>query len=462
MRTFLICLFAFTLLTARTEEQVKTRFPFDAAKIESPDTAKGTPLLRVFDEYLYGPDDQEPDANALSYVESFLMGHLFKHFRTQEKIEVTKDETERFLKAALKLDLAQNTEFSGEEKAALQKIAETTITAWKVEQLLYKRYGGVVIQSSTTPNYPLEAYFDLFRDLEKTKVLEVFDKGLRDALEPALLTEDHHIVRPENVDFKTPWWEKLDTERREAAERAQRRENFNPNKLLPPIRPRSTPVARVLSDYLYAGDLHGKSPASDPGANEKLSRFILIPLAGRLMKQEKIEPAGDEVAQCVRHFQKGLGTANMEPAKESNPDSSAPYLHLTRLLMNLPENTLDRLRFEEVPETVRKMSTDGLSLLQEKMESNVCQGLVSEWKLGRLLYSRYGGTVISQQSNPSEPVGAYRKFLEEMERTKVFEIFDKDDRKAFFEYYLRDDHSKKLPPDQVDFSKPWWEKTKAE
>lgn len=54
--------------------------------------------------------------------------------------------------------------------------------------------------------------------------------------------------------------------------------------------------------------------------------------------------------------------------------------------------------------------------------------LVKGWKLDRALYQKYGGTVIFQQGTPMEPVGAYRKFLEEMEQAKVFEIYDPDNR----------------------------------
>jgi hypothetical protein len=81
--------------------------------------------------------------------------------------------------------------------------------------------------------------------------------------------------------------------------------------------------------------------------------------------------------------------------------------------------------------------------------------MVKGWKLDRMLYNTYGGTVIFQQGNPLEPVGAYRKFLEEMEDAKVFEVYDADNRQKFWHYFVRQ-HPFQVPPDKIDFDKPWW------
>lgn len=80
---------------------------------------------------------------------------------------------------------------------------------------------------------------------------------------------------------------------------------------------------------------------------------------------------------------------------------------------------------------------------------------VKGWKLDRALYKKYGGTVIFQQANPFEPVGAYRKFLEEMENAKVFEVFDSANRQKFWHYFVRQ-HPFQVPPKDIDFDKPWW------
>jgi hypothetical protein len=85
--------------------------------------------------------------------------------------------------------------------------------------------------------------------------------------------------------------------------------------------------------------------------------------------------------------------------------------------------------------------------------------MVKGWKLDRALYRNYGGTVIFQQGNPFEPVGAYRKLLEEMEEAKVFEIYDDDNRQKFWHYFVRQ-HPFQVPPDKINFDKPWWMRKK--
>lgn len=80
---------------------------------------------------------------------------------------------------------------------------------------------------------------------------------------------------------------------------------------------------------------------------------------------------------------------------------------------------------------------------------------MKDWKLSKALYEEYGGTVIFQQANPLEPVGAYRQFLEKMERGKVFQIFDEANRKAFWHYFTRK-HPSELSPKDVNYAVPWW------
>jgi len=84
---------------------------------------------------------------------------------------------------------------------------------------------------------------------------------------------------------------------------------------------------------------------------------------------------------------------------------------------------------------------------------------VNNYKMSKHLYELYGGTVIFQQLNPLEPVGAYRKLLEEYENQGKLEIYNKKLKVAFWKYYLSE-HRMIVPPNKVDFSKPWWEKSK--
>lgn len=87
--------------------------------------------------------------------------------------------------------------------------------------------------------------------------------------------------------------------------------------------------------------------------------------------------------------------------------------------------------------------------------------VVKTYKISKYLYETYGGTVIFQQGNPHEPVGAYRKLLEEYQAQGNFKIYHPKYEKAFWAYYLRK-HPMVIPEDKVDFSKPWWEKAQVE
>ena len=64
---------------------------------------------------------------------------------------------------------------------------------------------------------------------------------------------------------------------------------------------------------------------------------------------------------------------------------------------------------------------------------------------------------VFQQGNPFEPVGAYRKFLEEMEEGKVCEIYDQDNRQKFWHDFVHQHPFQVLPKD-IDFDKPWMQK----
>ncbi len=65
-------------------------------------------------------------------------------------------------------------------------------------------------------------------------------------------------------------------------------------------------------------------------------------------------------------------------------------------------------------------------------ERTIAEAAVIQWKVSKALYQQYGGTVIFQQSNPFEPVGAYGKFLKAQEQAKAFEIFDPKMRQVFW------------------------------
>jgi hypothetical protein len=107
-----------------------------------------------------------------------------------------------------------------------------------------------------------------------------------------------------------------------------------------------------------------------------------------------------------------------------------------------------------------KSSPEELTSEMEEVSLEVYKNFVRTYKISKYLYETYGGTVIFQQGNPQEPVGAYRKLLEEYQAQGHFKIYNPKYEKAFWGYYLRE-HPMVIPEDKVDFSQPWWGKSKV-
>ena len=89
-------------------------------------------------------------------------------------------------------------------------------------------------------------------------------------------------------------------------------------------------------------------------------------------------------------------------------------------------------------------------------EKQFAERVVQVWKFDQSLYKQHGGTVVMKQANPFEPIGAYRKFLEEQEKGKKFEILDATYKKKFWQMFDVPKNAPVVPPAKVDFSKPWW------
>ena len=164
----------------------------------------------------------------------------------------------------------------------------------------------------------------------------------------------------------------------------------------PPDPARGEPVAWVVDHYIYVDDVKGK----------RLGGLVGGPLGEEFARQNHIEPTEEQLARCER------------------------------LLRSWPEREDAQIEAER-----REMA----------------RGMVTGWLIDKALYERHGGVVIFQQANPSEPVGAYRAFFEEQERLGRFKIFDAGQREEFWAYYTRE-HPFQVPKDEVDFSRPWWEK----
>jgi hypothetical protein len=91
-----------------------------------------------------------------------------------------------------------------------------------------------------------------------------------------------------------------------------------------------------------------------------------------------------------------------------------------------------------------------------QQERDAATKIIKSWKFDQALHKQYGGTVIARPSSPMEPIGAYKKFLEDKEKQKAFEVTDPTFKKKFWEVFTPTKDVPVIPANQVDFSKPWW------
>jgi hypothetical protein len=177
---------------------------------------------------------------------------------------------------------------------------------------------------------------------------------------------------------------------------------------IPPRPEGETVVARVFQRYITLADVNAKSLPLNAESTSELQGQILGELLQWLTKKEKLQASPEEVQTFYR------------------------------VVLNR-ELSVEELRAD----------------LAANLKTSVGAHFVMVWKISRCLYERYGGEVIFQQGNPREPVGAYRRFLIEAAQAKVFEIYDDTTREAFWDYFRRD-HPGLVPPEEVNYVKPWW------
>lgn len=168
------------------------------------------------------------------------------------------------------------------------------------------------------------------------------------------------------------------------------------------------------------------------------------------------------IARCYLHH---IALADLQD-KPLPLDADAVYGLQSLILGEIRDRIAAKEKLEAKPEEVEEFSrvvsnrrieaSDLQGDLFENPKTVVGAVFVKGWKIDRLLYKRYGGTVIFQHGNPREPVGANRQLLEEAERAKVFEIYDPASHKAFWEYFLRESQRQGVSLEEINYDKPWW------
>jgi hypothetical protein len=182
----------------------------------------------------------------------------------------------------------------------------------------------------------------------------------------------------------------------------------------------------------------------------KLAAMIWEPLQQQYLKDKGLSVSPSEV------------TAFFEYAKKARELQKNQFTQaLQKVNTDIASGKLTAQQKTEA-ETIKKNIQNGLEQLSKPLpkpttqEKEFANRTVQVWKFDQSLFKQYGGTVVMKQANPMEPIGAYKKYLEEREKAKTFEITDADYKKNFWKMFDVPKQAIVVPPNKVDYSKPWW------
>jgi hypothetical protein len=182
----------------------------------------------------------------------------------------------------------------------------------------------------------------------------------------------------------------------------------------------------------------------------KMAALIWEPLQRQYLKDRSISVAPAEVttffdyAKKAREMQKNQFRQNLQ---QVNADIQGGKL-------TAEQKTQAESIKKQLQSAIDELSKPLADPTQQ--EKLLAERTVQVWKFDRELYKQYGGTVVMKQTNPLEPIGAYKKFLQEHEKNKSFEILDANYKKSFWKFFDPPKEAIVVPAEKVNYSKPWW------
>ncbi|MBD1207975.1 MAG: hypothetical protein H9535_06080 [Ignavibacteria bacterium] len=225
------------------------------------------------------------------------------------------------------------------------------------------------------------------------------------------------------------------------------------------------PLARVLQQPIVASQLEPDDKTKQQAKqalkgkyNEwltqiryvKMAALIWEPLQQQFLKEKNITVAPNEVTTFFDYAKK---------AREMQKTQFQQNLQQLNAQMQSGQLTAQQ---KQQGEALKKQFQDALTQLSKPLpdpsqqEKDFAQRTVQVWKFDQSLYKQFGGTVVMKQANPFEPIGAYKKFLEDKEKGKSFEILDATYKKNFWKMFDVPKEAVVVPANKVDYSKPWW------
>jgi hypothetical protein len=188
-------------------------------------------------------------------------------------------------------------------------------------------------------------------------------------------------------------------------------------------------------------------PAGDVVASPVVAGDVVVTVLGKPVTRDQLE--GDEAYAILPAV---LGPLLNDFAAREGIEATEP--EIARFDEFLSKHEADLAVISTDTDDEDDVDAD----IKREADREVAQESVKDWKVCRALYARYGGTVIFQQLNPLEPVGAYLAFLREHEQKGSFQFHDDRLAAQFWDYFTRDHGPWVVDPASVDYSVPWWEK----
>jgi len=238
----------------------------------------------------------------------------------------------------------------------------------------------------------------------------------------------------------------------------------------------------------------------------QLGRMIVVPLRDQYIRENRLEPTREELAEAVKAFrarQESLQERRMEERRKLEEQlGSGELSDIERKKVERELEEVNRwFRVEEDAERRRAESVKDLKTMQARREevqvrlasgglsqkererlsgelerlspaidltARLCKDvpesladmMVGSWKFQKSLHQRYGGMVIYQQLG-IEAVGGMRRWLESHESAGHFAILDPQLREDFWHYYVRQDHPAKATAADPFKVPPWLEDVAA-
>ena len=237
----------------------------------------------------------------------------------------------------------------------------------------------------------------------------------------------------------------------------------------------TAPVATVLGQPIYAADVTPteqelsaiRDPETTPGERlreeqrARITSRIIRPLEDRYVRERGLRPAPEEVDAFVD----GTRRRNERIEQKLREDLAAQRRRLTDTALTQQQRDDAALRVEAIESLLALKNDDddeadedggpaALAEYEALSQRELASVWVGTWKFHRALHREFGGPVVSRNTGP-EPVGAYRKWLESLERRGDFTIADPDLRELFWTYWRRD-ADVVMDPDVDPFATPWW------